>query len=148
MGSLDGAEAGLRQLRRRRPLETCRVEVGDGAIVVAPTADEALRVKAFLVVQRNYVRDYLDVVALAEHLDLERAIGVLQVIDDYYSDRSDEWGSVLTALVSALAEPAPRDTDVIGELSRYKGLKPRYHDWGSVVEVCQRLALALSGATS
>ena len=77
MGSLWGVEAGLRQLRRTRPLETCEVAVGDDASVeVAPTAPEALRIKAFLVVQRNVVRDYLDVVALAEHLGLDTAVEI------------------------------------------------------------------------
>jgi hypothetical protein len=146
MGSLWGVEAGLRQMRRTRPLETCQVDVGDGAVVVAPTAPEALRVKAFLVVQRHVVRDYLDVVALAEHLGLDTAVGVLSGIDAYYQDRSSEEGSVLTSLVIALADPAPRDVDVIGELPRYKGLVARYQDWAVVVEVCRSLALRLGGA--
>jgi hypothetical protein len=146
MGNLGGVAAGLRQLRRTRPLETCEVEVGDRAVVVAPTAPEALRVKAYLVVQRNVVRDYLDVVALADHLGEDAAVEVLGRIDDYYVDRSEEQGSVLTALVSALADPTPRDTDVIDELPRYKGLDPRWHDWGEVVAVCRELALRLSGA--
>lgn len=146
MGSLLGVEAGLRQMRRSRPLETLEVEVGDGEVVVAPTAAEALRVKAFLVVQRNVVRDYLDVVALAEHLGLEASVEILSGIDDYYVDRSDEPGSVLTSLVVALADPSPRDPDVIDELPRYKGLDERYHRWGDVVEICQSLALRLSGA--
>ena len=98
MGSLGGVEAGLRQLRRRRPLETTEVMVGDGLTVVAPTAAEALRVKAYLVVQRNVVRDFLDVVALAEHLGADVAVEVLVDIDSYYVDRSDQAGSVLTAL--------------------------------------------------
>jgi hypothetical protein len=146
VGSLWGVEAGLRQMRRTRPLETCQVDVGEGAVVVAPTAPEALRVKAFLVVQRNVVRDYLDVVALAEHLLLDTAVEVLSGIDSYYQDRSGEEGSVLTSLVIALADPAPRDVDVIGELPRYKGLVARYQDWAVVVEVCRSLALRLGGA--
>lgn len=146
MGSLWGVEAGLRQMRRRRPLETCEVEVGEHAVVVAPTAAEALRVKAFLVVQRNVVRDYLDVVALAEHLGLDTAVEVLSGIDGYYVDRSGEPGSVLTSLVVALADPRPRDPDVTEELPRYKGLDERYHRWDDVVEICQSLALRLSGA--
>lgn len=96
MGSLGGVEAGLRQMRRSRPLETEQVDVGDGQSVVAPTADEALRVKAYLVVQRNAVRDHLDVVALADHLGVDRAVRVLERIDDYYVDRSGEPTSVLT----------------------------------------------------
>lgn len=146
MGSLGGVQAGLRQMRRSRPLETCEVDVGAGATVVAPTEAEALRVKAYLVVQRNVVRDFIDVVALAEHLGLDRAVDVLARIDDYYEDRSGEAGSVLTALVAALAAPSPLDTDVIDELPRYKGLNPRWHEWDDVVEACQELALRLSGA--
>ena len=146
MGSLGGVEAGLRQMHRTRPLETCEIDIGDGAVVVAPTAFEALRVKAFLVVQRNAVRDYLDVVALAEHLGIDVAVDILSDIDAYYADRSEEYGSVLTSLVIALADPNPRDTEVIDELPRYKGLDERYHRWDDVVEICQSLALPLSGA--
>ena len=146
MGSLDGVEAGLRQMRRSRPLETVEIDVGPGSVVVAPTEPEALRVKAFLVVQRNVVRDFLDVVALADHLGSDTAIGVLSAIDDFYVDRSGDRGSVLTSLAMALAEPSPRDTDVIDELPRYKGLDRRWHRWDDVVEACQGLALRLAGA--
>lgn len=146
LGSLDGVEAGLRQLRRTRPLETCAVDVGTGTTVVAPTAPEALRVKAYLVVQRNVVRDYLDSVALADHLGEDEAVAVLADIDAYYTDRSGEAGSVLTSLVISLADPAPRDTDVITELPRYKGLDERWHRWDDVVDACQALALRLGGA--
>ena len=145
MGSLDGVEAGLRQMRRTRPLETCVVEVGPELQVTAPTADESLRVKAYLVVQRNQVRDYLDVVALADHVGIEHAVEVLQHIDEYYDDRSEQDGSVLTSLVLQLAEPSPRDEPVTRELARYKGLVPRWHDWATVVDACQVLALRLAG---
>jgi len=146
MGSLGGVEAGLRQMHRRRPLETCEVEVGDGARVIAPTAAEALRVKAYLVVQRNVVRDYLDVVALADHLGADGAVEILSDIDAYCADRSDEVGSVLTSLVVALADPQPRDTHVVDELPRYKGLDERWHRWEDVVAACRALALRLAGA--
>ena len=87
MGSLGGIEAGLRQMRRTRPLETIRVDLGDDGTVTAPTLAEALRVKAYLVVQRNVVRDFLDVVA-ADRLGEDAAVEVLLHIDDYYGDRS------------------------------------------------------------
>ena len=143
MGSLDGVEAGLRQMRRTRPLETVEIDIGNDSVVVAPTAAEALRVKAFLVVQRNVVRDFLDVVALADHIGEAAAVEVLSDIDAYYVDRSNDPASVLTSLVVALAEPSPRDTDVIDELPRYKGLDPRWHRWSDVVDACQTLALRL-----
>ncbi len=145
MGSLGGIEAGLRQLRRSRPLETCEVVLDEQHTVVAPTAAEALRIKAYLVVQRNAVRDYLDVVALADHLGHDAALTVLRAIDEYYADRSDEHGSVLTALVLRLAQPDPRDAEVTRELPRYKGLDARWHDWAAVVAACEELALGLAG---
>jgi len=146
MGSLGGVEAGLRQMRRTRPLETIEVEVEPGVTVVAPTAAEALRVKAYLVVQRNAVRDYLDVVALSEHVGRDRAVEVLADIDVYYVDRSGEPASVLTSLVVSLADPSPRDSEVTTELARYKGLAARWHEWRDVVEVCRDLAVRLAGA--
>ncbi len=146
MGSLGGVEAGLRQLRRSQPLETCEIEVDADHTVVAPTAPEALRVKAYLVVQRNVVRDYLDVVGLSDHLGLDASVDTLLAIDDFYIDRSGQPASVLTALVAALARPAPRDTEVTDELPRYKGLDPRWHRWPDVVSACQELALRLVGA--
>ncbi len=144
MGSLDGIQAGLRNLRRTRPLETVRIEVAPGAIVTAPTAEEALRVKAYLVVQRNAVRDYLDVVALAEHIGVDHAGEILRHIDDYYDDRSQQAGSVRTSLALALADPKPVDVDVIAELPRYRGLDPRWHDWAAVVAACRDLALEVA----
>ena len=146
MGSLDGIQAWLRNLRRTRPLETVRIEVAPGANVTAPTAEEALRVKAYLVVQRNAVRDYLDVVALADHIGVDHAGEILRHIDDYYDDRSQQAGSVRTSLALALADPKPVDVDVIAELPRYRGLDPRWHDWSSVVASCRDLALEVAEA--
>jgi hypothetical protein len=140
LGRLGGIEAGLRQLRRRRPLEVEEVDLGDGRSVRVPTAAETLRIKAYLVVLRNQVRDYLDVVALAERAGSAQAVAVLRDIDEYYRDRSGEPDSVLTSLVQRLADPNPRDRVVTTQLARYKALDPRWHDWGSVVAACQALA--------
>jgi hypothetical protein len=146
LGSLNGVEAGLRQMRRIRPLETVEVEIDPETTVVAPTIEEMLRIKAYLIVQRNYVRDYLDVVALAETMGTHDAEKILCHLDDYYADRSAEFGSVLTALVEKLAKPEPRDVDVTLELPRYKGLDAQWHEWSNVVRACQNLALQLAGA--
>ncbi|MHB1740161.1 MAG: hypothetical protein ACYCXA_11945, partial [Actinomycetes bacterium] len=140
LGSLDGIEAGLRQLRRKRPLETERHQVTDTATVTVPTVAEMLRVKAFLIVQRNATRDYLDTAALADRTGFAESVAILAEIDDYYADRSGESDSVLTTLVSRLAEPAPRDSRVTKQLAAYRGLAARWHDWAAVIEVCQRLA--------
>lgn len=135
LGSLDGVEAGLRQLRRSLPLETTEYDLGEGRTIVVPTLEETLRIKAYLVVQRNAVRDYLDVVALAETLGLDTAVQVLRDIDSYYVDRSETDESVLTTLVLRLATPEPRDPEVTTQLKNYKGLVPRWQEWGAVVEL-------------
>lgn len=141
MGSLGGVEAGLRQMRRTRPLEVLEVEVPGAGTLRVPTDAEMLRVKAYLVVQRNQVRDYLDTVALSELVD--DAPAVLADIDAYYDDRSGGADSVLTALVQRLSEPSPRDQEVTRELSAYKGLDERWHKWATVVGACEQLADAI-----
>ena len=127
LGRLGGIEAGLRQLRRRRPLETQEVNLDETHAVRVPTAAETLRIKAYLVVQRNQVRDYLDVVALADRYGIPASADVLISIDDYYRDRSDTADSVLTALVERLSAPAPRDERVTRQLPRYRRLDSRWH---------------------
>jgi hypothetical protein len=143
LGWLDGIEAGLRQLRRTRPLEVQEVQVGDDATVRMPTLAEMLRVKAYLVVQRNQVRDYLDTVALADRLGTTEAAVVLTGLDGYYTDRSDDEDSVLTSLVQRLSEPDPRDHRVTGQLPTYKGLAERWHSWSAVVGDAHALADAV-----
>lgn len=140
LGSLDGIEAGLRQLRRTRPLEVEAVTLPRGERLRVPTLPEILRIKAYLVVQRNQVRDYLDIVALAGRIGPEEAVGVLVQIDDYYADRSGGDDTVLTALVQRLSDPDPRDERVTGQLAAYKGLAERWHDWATVVRAAQRIA--------
>lgn len=139
LGSLDGVEAGLRQLRRTRPLEVEVVDVRGHALRV-PTLVECLRIKAYLVVQRNQTRDYLDVVALADRLGATVAASTLSSIDGYYRDRSEGDDSVLTVVVQRLSEPAPRDVRVTEQLASYKGLVERWHDWRAVVDDCRALA--------
>ncbi|HNV14762.1 MAG TPA: hypothetical protein PKI27_14710 [Dermatophilaceae bacterium] len=142
LGSLDGVEAGLRQLRRTRAVEVEEVRVGTRVLRV-PTLPECLRIKAFLVVQRNQVRDYLDTVALADRLGVPDSAAVLADIDAYYRDRSDGPDAVVTALVQRLSEPNPRDSRVTTQLAAYKGLVARWQQWGTVVDDCAALADAI-----
>jgi len=140
MGQLGGIEAGLRQLRRNTPLQTQLLQLPDGSTVLVPTVDETLRVKAYLVVQRNQVRDYLDVAALADRMGVSRAARVLSHIDEFYDDRSSDDESVASAVAIKLAAPTPRDARTIKELDRYKGLARRWQDWSEVTRRCADLA--------
>jgi hypothetical protein len=132
-------ETGIRQLRRRRPLKVEEVTVGNDRLRV-PTSAETLRVKAWLVLDRNATRDYLDVVALADQMGPESAAAILLALDDYYADQRGPGGArVATQVARQLAEPAPYDLDEV-DLRRYRELAPRWRRWDNVADACRRLA--------
>jgi hypothetical protein len=60
LGNVNKIAAGLRNQRRSAPLETTEIVVRDGRRLRLPTIEETLRIKTFLVVDRNATRDYLD----------------------------------------------------------------------------------------
>ena len=142
LGSLDGIETGVRQLRRRRPLEVELVEIPSGLLRV-PTLPEILRIKAWLVLDRNATRDYLDVVALADLLGEQAAARTLLELDDYYADQLGEGGMrVATQVAKQLAEPLPYDLDSV-DLEHYRRLAPRWRRWVNVADAARRLASAM-----
>jgi hypothetical protein len=129
---------------RSRPLEVAEVSLPSGQVLRVPTPDETLRIKGYLIVRRNQVRDYLDVAALADRYGIAHAADVLRHIDDYYSDqRGPETAGVATQLARQLADPRPADARTIGQLSRYKDLDARWTDWGNVTGVCRSLAVEM-----
>ena len=138
LGSMDGVDAGVRQLRRARPLEVERVAVAADQTVVVPTYEEIVRVKGWLVLQRRATRDYLDIAALTDVTTVPVAASVLRNMDDYYD--AGEEGTVAVLLAQALARPEPRDRAVTAELGTYKGLARRWHDWAAVEAVCRQVA--------
>lgn len=140
LGSLGEIEAGVRQLIRKRALEFEAVDLPSGSTVRVPTLDETLRIKAFLVVKRNQVRDYLDVAALADNMGVEAAAHVLRGIDAYYADESKGGVAVATQVVRQLGDPRPKDTRSLDDLPRYKALATRWHDWKAVREQCGLVA--------
>ncbi len=141
LGRLGGIETGIRQTIRSAPLEVARVTLASGATVRVPTFDETLRVKAFLLVRRNQVRDFLDVAALADRCGPPHAARVLAAIDAVYPDprRPDE-PVVASQLVRQLADPRPRDARTLADLHRYKNLATRWTDWRAVTAVCREVA--------
>lgn len=139
LGNLDGIETGIRQLIRRRPLEVELLEIPPGTIT-APTLEEMLRVKAWLVLRRNATRDYLDVVALADRLGVEQAARVLVGLDEYYEDQIGPGGRrIATQLACQLASPAPYDLSEV-DLKAYRELAKRWQRWNAVAGACRALA--------
>ncbi|MGH9130296.1 MAG: hypothetical protein ACRDWV_01200 [Acidimicrobiales bacterium] len=144
LGELGGIESGVRQLIRRTPLEVVEVELRSGAKLRVPTAEEILRIKGYLVIRRNQARDYLDTVALGDHLGLDRSAAVLRRLDDYYADqRGPGAAGIATQLARQLADPRPADPRTTEQLARFKGLDPKWADWRTVVAACRRLAVAI-----
>jgi hypothetical protein len=144
LGQLGDIETGVRQLIRNRPLEITEVTLPSGHVLRVPTPDEILRIKGYLVVRRNQVRDYLDVAALSDRYGISHSADVLGHIDAYYSDqRGPEAEGVATQLARQLADPRPADARTIQQLDQYKGLDSRWTDWGNVTEVCQRVAVEM-----
>lgn len=143
LGQLDGVEVGIRQLIRVRPLEVEDHPLGSGATVRVPTLDEILRIKAYLIVKRNFVRDYLDVAALSAAAGIPRAAAVLADADAYYTDPQKAERSFSAQLVQQLGNPRPHDTTQIGRLSSYKGLVARWQDWRAVCTQLQEVAACM-----
>ena len=143
LGELDGIETGIRQLIRERPLEVEQVELPTGSLLTVPTVEETLRIKAFLAVRRNQVRDYLDVAALADRLGIDRAAEVLAGIDDYYADQRAGDEAVSTQVARQLAQPLPNDAGVIKELAQYRNLNERWASWDAVTAILADVAAAM-----
>jgi len=131
LGNFHGVRTGIRQLIRKKPLETTTIR---GLRV--PTVGETLRIKAYLIVKRNSTRDFIDFVALFDHIGTEKSLKALTSLDDLYPQESGE--SVLKQLSIQLAEPKPWDLTQT-DLSQYKSLKEPYTDW---TEIKRRMGAA------
>lgn len=132
LGCLDGIETGVRQLIRDEPLETTQIEY-KGETITIPTEAEMLRIKGVLILQRNATRDYIDFVALADHMGPEKTVAALQPFDHLYPQPNDE--SALQQLQIQLANPLPYDLEETN-LAEYKHLDPRWCDWQTVKAAC------------
>ncbi|MFZ4623378.1 MAG: hypothetical protein ACOYNF_03985 [Rhodoferax sp.] len=139
LGSLDGIETGVRQLIRDELLETTVVNY-HGERITIPTEGEILRIKGVLILKRNATRDYLDFVALANHMGDKSLALALQSFDRLYQQTSGE--SPLQQLQVQLANAVPYDLEET-ELSEYKNLDPRWHDWNIVKAACAHVATVI-----
>ncbi|MGI8700875.1 MAG: hypothetical protein ACR2JU_06675 [Nocardioidaceae bacterium] len=144
LGRIGDIEAGVRQLIRKTALEFQDLRLPSGATVRIPTLDEVLRVKAFLMVKRNQVRDYLDVAALADRHGASAAADVLVGIDSYYADETKDGEPVSSQVLRQLGDPRPADHRHVQELDRYKGLAPRWQDWSEVRAKLREVAAHMS----
>ncbi len=75
-----------------------------GEPITVPTEGEILRIKGVLILKRNATRDYLDFVALADHMGDEGIAAALESFDRLY--RQDNGESPLQQLQVQLANSA------------------------------------------
>ena len=98
-----------------------------------------MRIKAVLILKRNATRDYLDFVALAEHMGSETVADALRPFDALYAQSNGE--SPLMQLQVQLASAMPYDLDEMQPaLADYKNLDVRWHDWVTVKAACASTA--------
>jgi len=142
LGAIDNIEAGLRNQRRSAPLETTVLELPGGKKLRVPTVEEMLRIKAYLVVERNATRDYLDVAALSHHIGIKASVRALERMNELYADFAGEGGDMLSSVIVRLTNPAPYDLDDV-DLTQYKGITPPWNNWKAVEAQCRALAAAL-----
>ncbi|MGH8906147.1 MAG: hypothetical protein ACRD0K_06455 [Egibacteraceae bacterium] len=90
---------------------------------------------------RNATRDYLDFVALADRMGDDRAVEAVLSLDEFYADQAGPGGRrIATQVAKQLAQPSPDDLFDV-DLSEYRGLKRRWHDWSAVADACRRVAV-------
>ncbi len=134
LGHFQGVDVGIRQLIRSAPLETTWVNG-----IVVPTVSEMLRIKGWLIVTRNAVRDYLDYGALAERLG-QQFESAMQPMDDLYP-QAVESDTTSQQLAKQLAEPLPYDFDPDHDvLMEWRALQAPWSDWAFVKTQCRKLA--------
>lgn len=128
LGNLDGIETGIRQLIRKQPLETTTV-IHNGETLIVPTQAEILRIKGVLILKRNATRDYLDFIALADHMGEQDMVKAVQNFDLLYPQENGE--SPIQQLQIQLSNPLPYDLEEV-RLTEYKNLDPKWQNWKNV----------------
>ncbi|MDR1872943.1 MAG: hypothetical protein LBS60_13665 [Deltaproteobacteria bacterium] len=137
LGNLDGIETGVRQLIRSKPLETTVISY-KGLSLTVPTEEETLRIKSFLILKRNATRDYVDFIAIADHLGPHRVAMALRRFDSLYPQKSGQ--SALQQLLAQLSNARPYDLDKV-DLANFRDLDSRWNDIGKVRTASADLAL-------
>ena len=131
-GGPDGGSA----VQRTGPMETTNVLLPTGDRLQIPTGAETLRLKSFLIMERNSARDYTELAELVDTMDTQTAAEVLTGMDRYYSGPPARACWVATQLVRRLADPQPAD---VPDLAR-TGSEA---EWAQVRQRCLSVAVAM-----
>jgi hypothetical protein len=132
LGRVGEDEVGIRQLRRREPLEVVEREG-----LCLPTLAELIRVKSFVLSDRRAVRDYVDVCALVETAGMDDAVRAMRPFARLYQGLTT--AGALTTFAEA-AHDTPADVSEVN-LHEWRLLRPEYQDLDRVRAVCEQFAL-------
>jgi len=133
LGRFEGIDVGIRQLIRKKPLE---IEIING--IKIPTDKELLRIKAWLIVTRNAVRDYVDFVALCDGMSKEDMLDAMDSFDECYP-QPENCEKTSFQLIRMLALSKPYDlTDI--NLNMYKGIVSPYNSWQYIKKRCKQIS--------
>jgi RND superfamily putative drug exporter len=130
--------AGHTPLERISPMETTNVLLPTGDRLQIPTGAETLRLKSFLIMERNGARDYSDFADLVASMDTHTAAEVLTSMDRYYCGQPAREHWVATQLVRRLADPRPSDGPDIASSGA-----DAETDWARVRQRCLSVAVAM-----
>lgn len=127
-------------LTRCLPMETAAVQLPTGDRLQIPTGAEALRLKGYLLLERNSRRDYVGLAELADALGPKTVAGALGGIDAYYSGQPAEGQWMTSRLACRLADPEPteRGDNVSGDAALGAST-----DWEHVQGRCLAVAVAM-----
>ena len=125
-------------LERISPMETTNVLLPTGDRLQIPTGAETLRLKSFLIMERNGARDYSEFADLVGSMDTQTAAEVLTGMDRYYCGQPAREHWVATQLVRRLADPRPSDGPDIASSGA-----DAEADWARVRQRCLSVAVAM-----
>lgn len=136
--SVESAGAEGTPLQRSSPMETTTVLLPTGDRLQIPTGAETLRLKSFLIMQRNSTRDFTEFAELVDSMDTQTAAEVLSGMDRYYACQPERTHWVATQLVRRLAEPRPSDGSEVAVSG--PGAET---EWARVRQHCLSVAVAM-----
>jgi heme transporter len=125
-------------MERLSPVETTNVQLPTGDRLQIPTGAETLRMKSYLIMCRNRIRDYAEFADLVDSMETQTAAVVLAAMDRYYCGQQSRKQWVATQLVRRLADPQPADEHD----TRMSGPEAEA-DWAKVRERCLSVAVAM-----
>jgi hypothetical protein len=140
LDNFDGITTEIRQIIRKKPLETQQIFV-NGKIFTVPTPEEMLRIKSFFILKRNASRDYIDFAALSVFLGSQGINDSLSIFDDYYAVIS-KYDSPVKQLITQLVIPLPHDKKKFS-IKDYKYINNQLNDWSKINKQCQNASVLL-----